>query len=126
MDSARYFNPVLESFADAILSFDGNRIQVGQVSISESSPYKFDNQSLYIYNSGEWQYFGYGSTRRVAIRQNYAAYRIDGGAIQRFRGASQESYTVEEAVANTPFRSLLGMKSEKDTLIICTKEAYFE
>ncbi|MDR1090529.1 MAG: hypothetical protein LBL79_05580 [Prevotella sp.] len=126
VDSVRYFNAVMESFTDAMISFDANRILVGQVSISESSPYKFENGLLYIYNDGLWQYFGYGNTGNVTVRQNYVAYKQDGGTIQRFRGPSQEAYAVEEAVMDTPFKKLSGMENKADTLIVCTRDSYFK
>lgn len=125
VDSVKYFNAVMESFTDAMILFEDDRILVGQVSISESSPYKFENESLFIYNDGLWQYFGYGSTSNVAVRQHYVAYKQNGGSIQRFRGPSQEAYTVEEAVINTPFKELSGVKNKADTLIVCTRDSYF-
>lgn len=125
VDSVKYFNAVMESFTDAMISFDADRILVGQLSIAESSPYKFEDESLYIYNDGLWQYFGYGNTGNVTIRQHYAAYKENGGAIQRFRGPSEEVYTIEEAVTSTPFAALSGMIYEADTLIVCTRDSYF-
>jgi hypothetical protein len=125
VDSVKYFNAVMESFTDAMISFDADRILVGQTSISESSPYKFENESLYIYNDKVWQYFGYGNTGNVTIRQHYTAYKQNGGAIQRFRGPSKEAYTMEEAVTNTPFGTLSGMIYKADTLIVCTRDSYF-
>jgi len=124
MDSTKYFSAVMESFTDAIISFDEDRILVGQISISESSPYKFENESLLIYNSGLWQYFGYGSTSKLAIRQHYVAYKRN-NVIQRFRGPSKSDYTLEEALPGTPFSSLSEML-ESDTLIVCTRDSYFE
>lgn len=126
VDSVRYFNAVMESFTNAMISFDADRILVGQVSISESSLYKFENELLYIYNDGLWQYFGYGNTGNVTVRQNYVAYKQNGGAIQRFRGPSKEAYTVEEAVVNTPFHTMSGMGKKADTLIVCTQDSYFK
>ncbi|MDR1707975.1 MAG: hypothetical protein LBR46_08215 [Prevotella sp.] len=126
VDSVKYFNAIMESFTDAMISFDADRILVGQVSISESSPYKFDNGLLYIYNDGLWQYFGYGNTGNVTIRQHYAAYKQNGGIIQRFRGPSKEAYTMEEAIKNTPFAALSGMVNKADTLIVCTRDSYFK
>lgn len=125
MDSIKYFNAVMESFTDAMISFDADRILVGQVSISESSLYKFENESLFIYNDGLWQYFGYGNTDNVTVRQHYVAYKQNGGAIQRFRGPSKDAYTVEEAVINTPFHTISGVKEKADTLIVCTRDSYF-
>ena len=124
VDSIKYFNAVMESFTDAMISFDADRILVGQVSVSESSPYKFGNDTLYIYNDKSWQYFGYGNTGNVTVRQHYVAYKQNGGAIQRFRGPSKDAYTVEEAVINTPF-AISGMKNKADTLIVCTRDSYF-
>lgn len=125
MDTVRYFNQVIESFTDAMISFSGDKIQIGQVSISEISPYKFEDEKLYIYNDGNWQYFGYGNTGKLAIRQNYAAYKKGNNVIHRFRGPSQDGYTLEEAIVNTPFNNLSEM-AENDTLIVCTRDAYFE
>lgn len=125
IDSAKYFSAVRESFTGATISFEGEKMMVNQLSVSEISPYKFDGDKLYLKYNNNWQYFGYGNSNEVVIQQNYVAYRVGIGAIKRFRALSNPDFKVDDALGYISLKNLSNLKSESDTLIICTYDSYF-
>lgn len=118
---------VFESYTNTTFVFFNNQILIEQAgSVPELSDYKFEDNSLYIYNNGDPIYFGDGSQTAIDVRQHYIAYKQPGD--KRYNNISatpQKNIDKDKAVAQTPFETIENMKSEGDTLVWCTRISAF-
>lgn len=125
LDSIRYFRPAFENYVDADISIIGNQLEISHPSIKrERSLYEFRGDSLFIKNDGRWQYFGYGNSNNIIIRQQYIGYIKSKNAIKLLQGSLTKDSSVEEIIKKTPFGKLEAMNNG-DTLMWCIRESSF-
>lgn len=121
-----YVGSMFETYTDGRLTFEEDLLLIKQgSSMSEKRYYKFEGSSLLVLSGEEWIYIGTGSRNEMNIKQHYIA-TISNNVLTFMPGPSVEDLTAEEAVKVTPFGSLQNMTSKTDTLIICTRESFFQ
>ena len=128
LNVTRYFpTSSFESFTNTTIAFTDNIITIMQnAPLPEKSLYRFEKNTLFIESAGRWQYYGFGDKNNLTINQHYIGYRQPGeDKFTVFRANPQSNIDSLIAVKQTPYITLEDMKSEKDTLIWCTRHSYF-
>lgn len=128
--TAYFPSSVFEGYSSTAISFAGENIiidsQLGMGGLPEKSIYKFENDILYIKNSGAWRYIGEGNQSLITIRQHYVGYKQPGNEHFQYKQLEpQKDIDSIKAVKTTPFELLDNMKAEEDTLIWCTRSSIF-
>lgn len=118
---------VFENYTNASISFWGDAILIEQSGApTEKSLYKFEDNSLYIYNEEVPVYYGDGDESALIIRQHYIAYKQpEDEVFNNIAASPQKVFDKDKAAAESPFGTIANMKAEGDTLIWCTRKSVF-
>lgn len=118
---------VFENYSNTTISFLNDEISIEQSgSPAEKSPYKFEDNSFYVYKRGVPVYFGDGNQDALDVRQHYIAYKQPGDkSFNHISALPQKVMDKDKAAEESPFGTIADMKSEQDTLIWCTRKSAF-
>jgi len=118
---------VFESYSNTTITFWNESVIIEQSgSPAEKSLFKFEDNSLYIFNEDVPVYVGDGDKKALNIRQHYIAYKQPGDkTYQNIAASPQKNIDKDKAAAESPFGTIADMKSVEDTLVWCTRISAF-